>query len=156
MTTSNGTTSMQRAAGCLAAGAAALVNVGAAARWAVGRGHDVTVLCAGDAGALSLEDAVCAGLLVDRMLKMSPGLELSPAACLSRGLGEYYGERIDALRLHSRWARRLRGQARSDDLDACLRLDTTAMVPVLRAGAFVSESEPIGVAPASGERQDVP
>ena len=40
----------------------------AAARWAAAQGRDVTVLCAGDNGAFSLEDAVCAGLLVERLL----------------------------------------------------------------------------------------
>ena len=67
LTTTNGTAAMLTAARAAAAGLAALTNVTAAARWALEQGRDVTILCAGDNGAFSLEDTVCAGLLVARL-----------------------------------------------------------------------------------------
>ena len=140
LTTTNGTSAMKRAGVAAAAATAAFSNVEAAADWAVAQGRDVTVLCAGDGGALSLEDAVCAGLLVQRMAARAPGVELSDAAVVALRLAEHYRERLDEVRRDSRWARRLASRGRGADIDACLRLDTTAMVPVFEAGIIVPGS----------------
>ena len=107
LTTTNGTSAMKRAGLARASAAAALTNVGAAADWAFTQGRHVTVLCAGDDGALSLEDAVCAGLLVQRMAARAPGVKLSDAAVVASRLAEYYRERLGEVRRDSRWARRL-------------------------------------------------
>jgi 2-phosphosulfolactate phosphatase len=137
LTTTNGTAAMRSAGAFAAAAIAALVNVDAVAEWVLERKADVTVLCSGDVGALSLEDAVCAGLVVQRMMARSAGVVPSAAAAIALHLGEYYVDRFDELRLHSRWARRLAGQGRSADIDACFRVDTTATVPVLEGGAII-------------------
>ncbi|HEV2053702.1 MAG TPA: 2-phosphosulfolactate phosphatase, partial [Methylomirabilota bacterium] len=50
LTTTNGTAAMLKASQAAAAAVAALTNVGAAVRWAVSTGRDLTVLCAGDRG----------------------------------------------------------------------------------------------------------
>jgi 2-phosphosulfolactate phosphatase len=147
LTTTNGTATMKSAAFARAAAAAALVNLGAVVGWTLGRACDVTVLCSGDVGALSLEDTVCAGLFIERMEARAPGLELSEAAVLAVRLAEYYGARFSEMRLHSRWARRLAGQGRSADIDACFCLDTAAIVPVFEAGAIVPDSRAVGAAP---------
>ena len=137
LTTTNGTAAMKSAGSARASAAGALTNVSAAADWALTQGCDITVLCAGDSGTLSLEDAVCAGLLVQRMAARAPGVALSDAAVVALRLAEYYGERLGEVRRDSRWARRLAGKGRAADLDACLRLDTTAVVPVFEAGIVV-------------------
>ena len=77
-TTSNGTRALLAARGAAAVGVAALVNAGAAAAWAAAEGRDVVVLCAGERGRPSLEDDVCAGLLVERLT--AAGLAPGPAA----------------------------------------------------------------------------
>lgn len=138
VTTTNGTAAMRRASVARAGAVAALTNARAAADWAVDQGgDDVTVLCAGDDGALSLEDAVCAGLLVQGMCGRFPHLDLSPGAELARHLGDYYARRFGELRTHSRWARRLVAKGRVADVDACLALDTTETVPVFEDGVIV-------------------
>jgi len=136
-TTTNGTEAMLHAGRAAAAAAAALVNVNAAARWALEQERDLTVLCAGERGALSLEDAVCAGILVERMLAEAGALELTDAALAALRLGEHYAERLDRLGLESAWGRNLARQGRAVDLDACLRLATSALVPIFEAGIIV-------------------
>ncbi|HEU5322572.1 MAG TPA: 2-phosphosulfolactate phosphatase, partial [Methylomirabilota bacterium] len=79
-TTSNGTRALLRARDAPAVGVAALVNVSAAAAWARAEGRDVLVLCAGERGARSLEDLVCAGLLVERVAAAAPAAVLADAA----------------------------------------------------------------------------
>jgi 2-phosphosulfolactate phosphatase len=136
LTTTNGTAAMLAASRAAAAGLAALTNVSAAARWALAEGRDVSILCAGDRGALSLEDVVCAGLLVAR-LSGSGMATLSEGAATALALGRYYGRRLDRLAEASPWARRLARQGRGADVAACLRADVSDVVPVFAEGGFV-------------------
>lgn len=136
LTTTNGTASMVVAGGAAAAAVAALTNVEAAARWACAQGRDVTVLCSGEAGGFSLEDGVCAGLLVDRM-ESEAGAELSDAAVAARRLGQHYALKLHSMLEDSAWARHLMRAGRLADLEACLSLGSVREVPVFDAGVIV-------------------
>jgi 2-phosphosulfolactate phosphatase len=72
MTTSNGTRALVAARPAHAVGVAAFINHAAAAAWALGRARDVLLLCAGERGGRSLEDYVCAGMLVERLAAADP------------------------------------------------------------------------------------
>ena len=136
LTTTNGTAAMLTAARAAAAGLAALTNVTAAAGWALAQGRDVTVLCAGDNGSFSLEDTVCAGLLVARLTDAVPGAVLSEGAQAALGLGRHYGARLGRLAGDSGWGRKLERLGRAADLAWCLRADVSVVVPVFVAGGF--------------------
>ncbi len=136
-TTTNGTDAMLQAGRAAAGAAAALVNVGAAARWALEQQRDLTILCAGERREFSLEDAVCAGIVVERMLTDAGSIELSDAALAALRLGEHYAGRLDRLALESEWGRHLARQGRTADLDACLCLAASPVVPVFEAGVIV-------------------
>jgi 2-phosphosulfolactate phosphatase len=136
LTTTNGTAAMLAAAGADAAGLAALVNLTAAARWALAQRRDVSILCAGDHGAFSLEDAVCAGLLVAKLTAAVPAATLSDGATAALGLGRHYGPRLDRIAEASPWARKLRRLGREADVACCLRTDTSRVVPVFASGGF--------------------
>ncbi len=147
LTTTNGTAAMMRAAQGAAAALAALTNVSAAAAWARGHGRDVTILCAGDNGAFSLEDGVCAGLLVTAL----GSAELTVGAATAVALGRHYAGRLDRLATDSLWARRLSHQARDADLAACLRQDVSVSVPIFTGAGFAA----VGTDPdalATGDR----
>jgi 2-phosphosulfolactate phosphatase len=141
LTTTNGTAAMLTAARAAAAGLAALTNVSAAARWALRQERDVTILCAGDSGALALEDVVCAGLLVARLAAGAPGATLSDGAAAALALGRHYETKLDRIGRDSRWALKLRGIGREADLAFCLRADVSTVVPVFSAGGFASARE---------------
>lgn len=128
-TTSNGTRALLAARRAAAVGVAGLVNLGAAATWAQGRGRDVTLLCAGERGGVSLEDHVCAGLLVERLARDDPAAELTPAARAAAEAAAVYGKDVGRLALDSAWARRLTRKGRAADVAACLVLDATTLVP---------------------------
>jgi 2-phosphosulfolactate phosphatase len=150
LTTTNGTAAMMRAAQGAAAALAALINLTAAAAWARGQGRDVTVLCAGDNGAFSLEDGVCAGLLVTAL---GPA-ELTAGATTAVALGRHYEGRLGRLATDSLWARRLSHQARDADLAACLRQDVSAAVPVFTGAGFAAAGpDPDALAAASRGRR---
>lgn len=128
-TTSNGTRALLAARAAEAIGVAALVNASAAAAWAAGGGRDVAILCAGSRGARALEDWACAGLLVERILAAVPAAILSDGAREALDTGRRYAEDVGRLKRDAPWARRLLAAGRSADVDACLRLDTTTLVP---------------------------
>ncbi|HYS19433.1 MAG TPA: 2-phosphosulfolactate phosphatase [Candidatus Binatia bacterium] len=128
-TTSNGTRALLAARAAAAIGVAALVNVTAAAAWAAGAGRDVAILCAGSHGAWALEDWACGGLAVERILAAVPTAVLTEAARDALETGRRYGADVGRLKRDAPWARRLIAAGRSADVDACLRLDTTKLVP---------------------------
>ncbi len=129
-TTSNGTRALLAARAAPAVGVAAFVNAGAAVAWAVGHGRDVTVVCAGERGRLSLEDHACAGVLVARIQAAVPAAVLSDRARAACALGRAYAGDVARLGGDSSWARHLSAVGRGSDVAACLALDTSTVVPV--------------------------
>jgi len=129
-TTSNGTRALLAARAAAAVGVAGLVNLSASAAWAHAGGRDVTVVCAGERGDVSLEDKVCAGLLIDALLRTEPGAVLTEAARDARDVGRGYGKAVSRLGHDSAWGRHLALDGRAADLAACLVLDTSTVVPV--------------------------
>ena len=132
MTTSNGTRALVAARVAAAVGVAAFINHGAAAAWVLAEGRDVLLLCAGERGARSLEDYVCAGMLVERLAAADPGAAPTPEAELALGAARPYGKEVGRLAQDSSWARHLASVGRGRDVAACLTLDTRTLVPEYR------------------------
>jgi 2-phosphosulfolactate phosphatase len=133
LTTSNGTGALLAVRSAAAVAVAAFVNLGAVAAWAVAGGRDVVVTCAGERGARSLEDEVCAGLLVDRVLAACPAATAGPDAQEAARRARPYGADLGRLARDSGWARYLASRGRGGDVRACLTLDAFTLVPVYRA-----------------------
>jgi 2-phosphosulfolactate phosphatase len=129
-TTSNGTRALLACRGAAAVGVAGVVNASAAARWAVALARDVTVVCAGERGARSLEDHVGAGLIVHALARLVPAAVLSDTARAARAEAERYRGDLQRVGTDSGWARHLRRSGRAGDVAACLELDTSSLVPV--------------------------
>lgn len=129
MTTTNGTRGLLKAAKC---GGAVLVacglNAGAAAARALEFGDRVCILCCGQEGKPALEDSICAGLLVERLLLLRPGLSLGKGARTVLEAWCRAGRKLEAA-MRSPHARRLREIGFSEDLDFCCRVDVTGIVP---------------------------
>ncbi|HEY7518332.1 MAG TPA: 2-phosphosulfolactate phosphatase [Methylomirabilota bacterium] len=132
MTTSNGTRALVAARPAHAVGVAAFINHAAAAAWALGRARDVLLLCAGERGGRSLEDYVCAGMLVERLAAADPAATPTAEAELALGAARPYGKDVGRLAQDSSWARHLASVGRGRDVAACLALDTRALVPEYR------------------------
>jgi len=147
LTTTNGTAAMLAAGSAAVAAIAALTNVEAAARWAAAQGCDVTLLCSGEKGRLSLEDAVCAGIVVD-LLAAESRIEASDAAIIARRAGQYYARDLSRLVEDSTWARKLTRAGREADLAVCLAFAGLDVVPRIADGAVVPGGAPVP-APAS-------
>ena len=132
MTTSNGTRALVAARPAHAVGVAAFVNHAAAAAWALAQCRDGLLLWAGERGARSLEDYVCAGMLVERLLAANPAVTPTAEAERAVGAARPYGKDVLRLAQDSSWARHLTSVGRGRDVAACLALDTRALVPEYR------------------------
>jgi 2-phosphosulfolactate phosphatase len=132
-TTSNGTRALLAVRPATTIGVAGFVNLTAAAHWALGQARDLVLVCAGELGARSVEDEVCAGLLVDRVLSLEPGAVAGPRAAEAADTGRPYAKDLARLGQDAPHAQRLASRGRGPDVAACLTLDAFALVPVYRA-----------------------
>jgi 2-phosphosulfolactate phosphatase len=138
LTTTNGTGAMLAAAPAASVGVAALTNAAAAARWALEADADLTLLCAGEKGSFCLEDAVCAGFVVEALASSaSNGQRLTDAAMAARRMAGVYAGRLERLVEDAAWARHLEKAGRAEDFTACLALSTVGQVPVRSGGVIV-------------------
>lgn len=132
LTTSNGTRALLAARPAAAIGVAGFVNLAAAAAWAAAQRLPVTLVCAGERGAASLEDSVCAGMLARRLREASPRGTLTDAAHEAVSMAERYEKDLGQLGEDSPWARHLIRTGRARDVEMCLSRDISALVPVYR------------------------
>ena len=133
LTTSNGTRALLAARKASAIGVAGFVNLAAAAAWAAAPGCPITLACAGERGC-----GVARGPGLCRPPRRPAGGERSvPRPHRGRPRGGARGRprtprSLTRLREDSRWARHLIRTGRGRDVDACLSLDTSTLVPVYR------------------------
>jgi len=133
MTTTNGTRLLLAAQGAARLFVAGFVNVraAAAALWDAGVA-DVLLACAGTDGLLSIEDALCAGLIAREMSRRGAALEDSAALAVAACRGEWADMRKIAL--SGRGAANVRDAGLEEDLEACLVLDSLDLAAqVMRA-----------------------
>jgi 2-phosphosulfolactate phosphatase len=122
LSTTNGTrTILAAAARCDEVLLGSLLNLGAVARAAGERGEDVAVLCAGFKGAFALDDAYCAG----RIVQLVDGSR-SDAAIAAELVARSFPTALDGLR-----ARTYGPPGLEADIAFCAREDVLDVVPRL-------------------------
>ena len=131
LSTTNGTRTILRAAErCEVVLLGSLLNLGAVAEEAAGRGEDVAVFCAGYKGTFALDDAYCAGRIVARL-----GGERSDAAVAAELLAGAFDDAHSAL-----LARTYGPPGLEEDILFCSRESVLPVVPRL-AGVTGSAAE---------------
>jgi 2-phosphosulfolactate phosphatase len=137
LTTTNGTRCVHLSAPAEDIVAGALRNRSAVARYLLAAGRDAVLFCAGWKDRPNLEDTAMAGALAEAL---SPYFANGDDATWT-ALAVWKQARTDL----NAWARRtshykrLVDKGMREDVDHCLDLDTSHVVPVLRDGAFVAE-----------------
>ncbi len=140
LTTSNGTAALRWLKSAPVVLAACLLNgpacAGQALALAGGTGADLGIACAGRGRRLALDDAVCAGHLVELAMRASSGgLELTDAALAARQLWLSNAEDVlGAFRL-SGSGQRLAEIGQEQDVRFCARTAVSGSVPSLVRGA---------------------
>ena len=103
-----------------------LLNLDAVAAAARESGEDVAVLCAGVLGELALDDAYCAGRIVQAL-----GGEPADSAAAAVRLADSFPDALAGLG-SSQSARNLRGKGLEADIEWCAQESVLDVVPALR------------------------
>jgi 2-phosphosulfolactate phosphatase len=108
------------------------VNVGIVAEFLGKCTSDIIIVCAGDDGRFSMEDSVCAGLLI-RRLSRTDGVkaEHSDAALAAVTLYKSFGKSTLKMIQNSEHGKYLIGIGFADDCAICARVDSIPVLPQL-------------------------
>jgi 2-phosphosulfolactate phosphatase len=135
LTTTNGTKAISLCEAAREVVVASLVNVSAVVDYLMNAENGIVLVCAGKFGRFSMEDALCAGMIVASLRdRRSNNLELGDSAGAAEIL--YRANSIDPLALlrnceHGQYLGSLGFDA---DLQVCARVDALSVVPVVRQG----------------------
>lgn len=135
ITTSNGSKAIRRAAdGCGSVLVGCARNAGSAAWKALRSGRRIGVVASGRNGEFSIEDTACAGMIIEKMLKLAPKnggtkMELTDGAIAALALWHALGPDILDICMDSEHGRILRGLGFTDDVEFCSVADVTETVP---------------------------
>jgi len=90
---------------------------------------DIAIICAGEEGSFTLEDAACAGRYV-RAIPKRATVEMNDAASASVLIEKKYGENIAKLFKESTHGQALQAAGFGDDLAAAAEVDAYPVVPI--------------------------
>jgi 2-phosphosulfolactate phosphatase len=134
-TTSNGTAAITKSASAREIVLGCFLNLSAVVTHVISsRAKKVAVLCAGNLGRLSLEDFVCGGHVVDRIVDGTrASTVLNDGAVAARALANALGDVGEAVR-NSSHGLRLAELGFEDDLEFCSKVDNYVTVPIVEDG----------------------
>jgi 2-phosphosulfolactate phosphatase len=113
----------------------AFVNMTAVTDYLLKEQSDIYILCAGNQGKFSLEDAVCGGMLVNGLRsRLTSPVELNDSGVAAEVLLKQYARRIKALLRNCDHGRYLAEIGFEKDLFVCAEIDALQVVPVMREG----------------------
>ena len=137
--TSNGTRALALLGGMPELWIGALRNAGAVAQVLARGTGDVLLACAGKDETFCLEDAVCAGAILNAVRAAAVGpVEASDAAAAAEAL--FLRHRADLLGMlqGAEWGRRIAAMGFREDLRLCAELDAAPLAPCLRGGCITA------------------
>lgn len=137
LTTTNGTKAFHAVSSGKEVMAGCFFNIGAIARRCLDLGVNLLIYPSGDEGKFSLEDTVCGGMLIHRILTEAwMPVALTDASQSALILYQRFkGNLVEAFRL-STHGRDLIARGFEEDLAYCAQVDITGIVPVFREGVI--------------------
>lgn len=130
LSTTNGSLAISRSNAATTLYTAAMVNVSAVAEKIKNSEGDLVIVCAGTNGKFSLDDALCAGMLIAK-LEESAAWQKDDLGIILSAYSRQPGSITDKLKecFHLNY---LRSIGYGDDIDYCLSPDLLSNVPILR------------------------
>jgi 2-phosphosulfolactate phosphatase len=137
MNTTNGTKAVARAALAKRILIGCFLNASAVVKQLHDSDGEIIIVCAGWKSRLSLEDMLCAGLIIDRLSDgtLQPGA--SDGAKLAHVLFKEYEDNIEGAVSQSNHAQRLQDIAHPNDISYCSQIDQLTVVPYMKDGIIV-------------------
>ncbi len=128
-TTTNGTRAIRACGQARRILIGAFINASAACRAMIAAGDDITLVCSGREGHYTMEDALCAGLMAEKLSAASPELRLTDLAWTLREQYRTFRSDLRYPLSQSRHYNFILGRGLHDDIDYCLQESITETVP---------------------------
>lgn len=141
LTTSNGTKALRAVGGGRIVAIGAFLNRAAVGDWLAAQEVDSLIVCSGSEGGFSLEDAVCAGAIVDRVAGATGPVRLGDAARACQALWAHFRSDLPGLLRGTDWGRRIVALELEADVKVCARLDVTDVVPRMEEGRITLDRQ---------------
>lgn len=132
-TTTNGTKALHFAHSAQDVLVLAFLNMSAIFRYIINKESDINIIAAGANGDNSLEDSVCCGLLIHKLLKNNQFL-LNDLTEETYSNSKKYFTNISDLLHKSRHGKYLKKIGYEGDLNFCSHVDSSDVVPIFRNG----------------------
>lgn len=129
LNTTNGTKALTRARSARHLVAGSLVNASRVIDFIRQADTDVTILCAGRHNRISLEDTVCAGLMLDRLWNGTEPTFVSDAANAAYTLFKHDQPDVSARLRRGNAAHLLTEMGYQDDIEYCFQVDAVPVLP---------------------------
>ena len=138
LTTTNGTRAIKKAGLAQHLLIGSFLNAGRVVDFIEAEDRPTTIICAGRRNRVSLEDTLCAGLMLYRLWKgHEPPEGVSDTAYMA--FTQYRNDK-DELKIalkHCNHAQWLRANGFSDDVDYCIQVDTLPLLPYYKENRLV-------------------
>ena len=120
---------------------ASFLNLSAIAEKLTKLGEDVQILCAGSNGMFSLEDTVCAGMLIKKLSEKNPEIQLSDSAQASVILADSFAADILKMLRESEHGKELIEAGFEEDLKLIAEIDSVPVTPYFDSDSLKLETE---------------
>jgi 2-phosphosulfolactate phosphatase len=150
--TTNGSVAMAKSRYARTLAVGSFINLTATTDFIRNENKDFLFICAGRAntiGNFSLEDAVCAGMMIQNLLKAdSLEVELSDSAKAAHALSKTFGRSILKMLKTSEHGKYLIEIGFAEDLKICAQVDSVPVLPILTGTVIKLKKEEPSIAPA--------
>ncbi len=121
LTTTNGTRAISKSKNSKKIYTISFLNLSAVAKELYFQGGDIEIVCSGTDNEYSLEDSLCAGMLVKELLNLGQKADLSDAAKIALAIAIQYGGNIERSILDSYHGKVLISRGFEPDVKYCAR-----------------------------------
>lgn len=135
--TTNGTLALVNSRGARVLAIGALLNGRAVAGFLAQQGNPVLLACAGTRGEFALEDFLAAGLIIQELQRIWPGLKLSDKALAAQALYSVHARDLYQALLLGRNGRHLTELGFGADVAYCARTNLYQGVPIYQEGRII-------------------
>jgi 2-phosphosulfolactate phosphatase len=116
-------------------------NISKMAEHLVSLDKDVEIIASGSSGVFCLEDTICAGALVKRMLENKADIQLTDASNASLVLNEKFGVDIAMMMSNCEHGHLLKENGFESDIEFCSTKDNLPLIPYFTGGEIKLLSE---------------
>lgn len=134
--TTNGTKSIAKAKYSDSLITCSFLNIGAVAKYILSNRSDVEVVCAGRNNYFSIEDSICAGMLISELKKSVVDVLLNDSGQAALTLFEKYGDNLPQALKNSDHGKILIDNGFEKDIDYCCQKDLFDIIPFYNNGVI--------------------